>query len=997
MDLALGLIFAAVFAPVVAGAATLLIPRSWVSLRVGLALLGPLGAIGLLGTYLRRFGLEHPAVSLEWMPQLQLNLGFHADRLGIFFALLVSGIGLLITAYGRAYFGANADDLYRFFPSLHLFMTAMLGMVLADSMLLMLCFWELTSISSYLLIGWDREDPRAVKSAMQAFIVTGAGGLALLAGLVVLGTASGAWSFSALVERGMGGLSAGTLAAAFVLIYIGAAAKSAQWPLHSWLPAAMAAPTPVSAYLHSATMVKAGVYLMGRLWPVMAAALPGLWPGLIIAIGSITMVLGAYVALRRDELKQIFAYTTVSQLGLLMTMYGLSAFQHDGSANILWDLTQILNHALYKAPLFILAGAIGHSLHAKRLSELGGLLRRGGTPALLGILLLLAAYALGAGPLTLSFTAKELFLYQVWHGLQASPSIWMGGVAAAAVATGMFNVAIFVRIAQVVLARSAEPIEEPDHRPPHRSAWGPILWLPAAILLLGQYGFGLIPGAYAWTMGGLERPSSLNPPFDSAGSFPLTWDAIGHPGVPLYLSALAIGLGLLLGFSRWGKPVIADWHDRLFPAFYAMVVGGGARVFGLFQPGYLPTYVLFSVVVLIGLLAWSMIRLGAIGGSFSNESLLSRDLLAGWLLTGLMCLAAILMTIVRLRVARVLLLGVAGAAAAAIFYQYQAPDLALTQISIEVVSLILFLLVLALLPEQPDRRRSNVAGRLMISSAAAAIIFLLTLGASQNPGIGRLGEYFLRNAYHGRDSLNVPMSQRTGGLVDRGADHPFSFGTHPQPLRPADPDATAQLHKGGGGGNVVNVILVDFRALDTLGEITVLALAALGVWTLLRGQKPRHGEGDGELTGLFSTVILRQASLLIVPLAMLLAAFIFIRGHQFPGGGFIGGLVAAVGLILYRMSYGADALRRVLGTRERTLIAAGLLIAVATGAGAMFFGLPFLTSNNGYLPLPGNERYHWATVLAFDVGVFLVVIGVTVGMIEALFRQWDRAEVKGPA
>ncbi|HEV2295460.1 MAG TPA: hydrogen gas-evolving membrane-bound hydrogenase subunit E [Tepidisphaeraceae bacterium] len=1039
----------AIFAPAVVGAATLALPRRAMSLRVLLCVLAPVASLVLLALLVRTAGVGAEIASVEWMPAFRLNLDLHADALSLFFALLVAAVGVPIAVYARAYFGPDPDDLYRFYPSLHLFMTAMLGLVLSDNFLLLLLFWELTSISSFLLIGWERDDQIAVKNALQAFVITNAGGLALMAAFVLLGIGTGAWSFSELrasIEAGRFAAN-GFVVSGFVLVFVGAAAKSAQWPVHFWLPGAMAAPTPVSAYLHSATMVKAGVYLIGRCWPLLAAL--SVWPRLIIPIGALTMVLGAYVALRKSDLKQIFAYSTVSQLGLLMTMYGLGGLTYQGEPNLLWDVTQILNHALYKAPLFILAGAIGHAIHTRELPMMRGLVRRGGQQGIMAALLIAAAYALAALPFTLSFTAKEFFFYQIYHAFGAMPDTVVYLLMAAGVATGMFNVAIFVRLARVLLDR---PEESPHERsiPPalehpaqfvahhdgvvdespssedvdvdvhERGFWRSMLWAPAALLVAFQFISGIVPGAHARLFGWLERPASLNYTFDAVSTFPMTWDVFAHPGVPLYMSGVAIVLGLLLGFAPVFRSVIGDLHERLFPAFYRLAVDGGAAVFAVFQTGYFRTYALAYALAMVLVVAAAMWRVPGYL-QLGEHPLGAGDTFAGLLLAGLMCAAALLLALVRNRAGRVLVLGVAGVAATGLFYMYRAPDLALTQISIEVVSLILFLLVLALLPDVNLRMHSLVAPRVVVALLVGVTMALLTLtattghrpprvlgGADGTPFV-TLGNYFLRNSYVGRDTIDVrPSLLEQDGLVDRGPSHPDSFGTHPRNYLSHTSSAViaahegVQVHKGGGGANVVNVILVDFRGFDTLGEITVLSIAALGVWTLLRRHRGAAHAVDAEAAGQgaeldvhpvvdasfpMATTILLQAAKLLVPLALLVSTYIFFKGHQTPGGGFVGGLVAAVALILYRMCAGGEALRRLLPVRERTLIAAGLFLAAGTGTLALLLGLPFLTSNNGYLPLPGGERFHWASVAVFDAGVFLVVVGVTVGMIDALSRE----------
>ncbi|MEO0476876.1 MAG: proton-conducting transporter membrane subunit, partial [Planctomycetota bacterium] len=423
------MVMIAVFAPVVLGLVTLWLPREWVERRMAVAVAGPAiafvvllsvtsGVANHLGVdheadkhhdHAAHFDAEHLTTdTLYWMPSLNINFAFLTDGLGLFFGLLVSGIGIGIFLYARGYFGkaapTSADDLYRFYPTIGLFTTAMLGLVLADFTILTLLFWEMTSISSFLLIGWDRYDKKAVKLAMQAFFTTGLGGMGLFGGILVFGNATayyeigpsvvdpvtgvvsylGIWRWSEMLTysdelvKALTSISSHPqLLWAFVLMFIGAGTKSAQFPFHYWLPGAMAAPTPVSAFLHSATMVKAGVFMVGRLFPVFAA-LP-LFPQLIIPFGAATMLYGGVVALQQHDLKRIFAFTTVSQLGLLMCMYGLGAIDFNYKdytfAAIDFDVTQIANHAFYKAPLFITAGAIGHVL-SRDISQLNGAVKK---------------------------------------------------------------------------------------------------------------------------------------------------------------------------------------------------------------------------------------------------------------------------------------------------------------------------------------------------------------------------------------------------------------------------------------------------------------------------------------------------------------------------------------------------------------------------------------------------------------------------------------------
>ncbi|MGF1635131.1 MAG: hydrogen gas-evolving membrane-bound hydrogenase subunit E [Phycisphaerae bacterium] len=814
----------AIFSPVLAGLLTLLLPKRAVGRRTAVALAGPVAAVVLLALAFGRLGFSPEPFGLAWMPALHLNFTFRFDELGAFFALLVSGIGILITLYARAYFGPDEASLFRFYPTLHLFMTAMLGLVLADNFLLILLFWEMTSISSFLLIGWDRFNDKAVKSALQAMMTTGIGGLALMGGLILLGVHTGAWSVSALTDvvAARPELVGPTLTAAFVLCFAGAAAKSAQWPLHFWLPGAMAAPTPVSAFLHSATMVKAGVYLMGRLTPALAEALPVAWPVLLVGFGAVTMVLGAFVALQRDVLKQIFAYTTVSQLGLLMTMYGLAHLEYKGEPNLIWDVAQILNHALYKAPLFLLAGAITHTIATKNLSGCRGLWRAGGHKTIMAGLLLLAAYALAAGPMTISFTAKELFFYQIYHALEVSGHWAVYPLILAGVATGMFNVAIFVRIARTLLGTPAAHDDHGHADHGHDDAhdehahehgfWAVMLWLPAAVLVALQFVGGF--GGYVALFGWIEN----SPFYFALNEFPYTWRA--SLGLPLYMSLTAIAAGLLLGFLPVLNGRLGDVHDKIFPAFYTLATKGGGRVFALIQTGHAFTYiaVVFLTVVGVAGAGWWYARPQIAAEAWVFEENIF-DLLPGLTIAALVIIASVLMPLVKDRASRILVLGTVGFAVTGMFYVYMAPDLAITQISIEIVSLILFLLVLALLPDATPTANRRIGLRLALSLAVGVTMFFLALVSSSGdrPGMG----------------IDAPPGSiaRLDGEPEYQAAGEF-FLDHSYDGSALTSDVTE--NRGGGGNNVVNVILVDFRGFDTLGEIIVLGLAAISVWTLLR-------------------------------------------------------------------------------------------------------------------------------------------------------------------
>lgn len=862
----------AVLAPGIAGVATLWLPKAWVTPRVWLALSGPalafvlvlghLGANGIDGglvhvgdgrhdtpaTHETTTPSDHPPGQPEhsghdnhaadtpektddhhaaptitqanahgtepiaWVPTMNLNLAFLADGLGGFFALLVSGIGTLIVLYARGYFGKTEQaqrDLFRFYPTLGFFATAMMGVVLADYTLLTLVFWELTSISSFLLIGWDRYDKKAIKLAKQAFFTTGLGGMGLLGGIALFGATTGIWRWSDMLTPGniaQIDFASPAIVWSFVLMFIGAASKSAQWPLHYWLPGAMAAPTPVSAYLHSATMVKAGVFLVGRLFPVFAPGIsPGggveMWPTLVTCFGAVTMLYGGVTALNQHDLKRIFAYTTVSQLGLLMAMYGLGGFSYHHLPTIDFDITQIANHAFYKAPLFITAGAIGH-VASRSLPELFGAFHQ---HKAICLTMLLAGYALAAGPGTISFSAKELFLYAIVHAADEHPWLWL--VMAMTIVTAACNVAIFVRLLTTLMGwrfglkgddGKDDDHAHHDHHPHEHGLGGALIWLPAVPLVAFQY------------LGGFATPlwNAVFLPFEKYafyksfhGEVPSLLDAVLHPSLPLLFSGIAIVLGVLLGLSKLLRGQHTDVNDHLYPATEATSVGIGRGLFALLQNGNLRYYILAVLVVLSASFIAAVCHDRAMLEVVGPEAAKAFELMPGVILGLMICVTALLLPIFTNRIIRVLLLGSCGFSVVAMYIVYQAPDLVLTQVMVEIISVLLFVLVLRLLPADPSNlQRIGHWWRAAVGVVTGLIFGLMTLVAATSEPTARLGEWFVQNSYHGEK------------LAD---------GTY---------------GRGGGGFNVVNVILVDFRGFDTLGEVTVLALAALGVWSMLPGR-----------------------------------------------------------------------------------------------------------------------------------------------------------------
>lgn len=950
------LMLMAVFAPALTGAVTMVLPREAMTPRTLLAFAGPAISVGCLLLFL----LSHSAgstpadaLTLQFAPSVHLDFTFNPDRLGLFFGFLVSGVGALIVLYARAYFGRDEASLFRFFPTLGLFTTAMLGLVLSDNMLAMLLFWEFTSISSFLLIGWDRDDRTAIRLAFQALAVTGLGGLALLAGIILLALATGEWSFSGAIhsiQLGRDAMPAGSfLPWAFAMLFLGGATKSAQWPFHFWLPGAMAAPTPISAYLHSATMVKAGVYLFGRLLPAFTGV--EFWTVTLVAFGSVTMLLGAYLALRSAELKKIFAYTTVSQLGLFTCMYGLGALSAHHEPNLIWPVTQILNHALYKAPLFLMAGAIMHAVGRKELGALRGFAR---TNPLLAWITLAAAYALAGGPLTLSFTAKEAFLHQIHQATEWNPRIWI--VAAMAVLTAACNVAIFIRFFTTFLGRTTPTPEPPHdhHAPAHtKDAWSVWLWLPALALVAWQFIGGLAPALFSRVLAPVETHPIL------WVTLPTFFEAVSHPSPALAMSGAAIALGVLVGLSPLLRTPVTDPHNRLFPAAMHGLGRIGWDVFALIQTGNIRHYIYF-VLTAFGL--------GLVAAAIKDPGLLRMPVIASlWdvpygLIIASLCIfslaagTALALPMFTSRIIRILILGACGMGVTGVYLIYQAPDLALTQLMFEIISIVLFLLVMRMLPEESPRvRTSGALGRAVFSAVVGLSVGWIVLHVGSfvdaNQAPGKLGEFFLANSYEG------------AALTDG---------------------------RGGGGNNSVNVILVDFRGYDTLGEITVLSIAAMGIFALIATVPQNAGDRQHRIdSSRLSSSLFRTSMRLILPLSLLFAAYMFFKGHNEPGGGFIAGLVASVALAVYRMSKGPDALKRLLPIKPGILAGAGLLVALLTAITPLALGLPVLTSHVGEIPLLGGGTYHYSTVMFFDLGVMIVVIAVSVGVISRLSEELE--------
>ncbi|MFN3938204.1 MAG: monovalent cation/H+ antiporter subunit A [Gemmobacter sp.] len=868
---------------------------------------------------------------IEWLPGLGLNANFFLDGLGLLFAGLILGIGLLIILYARFYL-SKSDPMGQFYTYLMLFQGAMVGIVLSDNILLLLVFWELTSLSSFLLIGYWKHLPEGRQGARMALAVTGMGGLAMIGGMLILGNIVGSYDLSVILKEGDAIRASEWYLPALLLILAGCFTKSAQFPFHFWLPHAMAAPTPVSAYLHSATMVKAGLFLMARMWPALAGTPE--WFYIVATTGLITMVLGAVIAVFKDDLKALLAFSTVSHLGLITMLLGLNSW-----AGVVVAVFHIINHATFKAALFMSAGIVDHEAHTRDIRRLGGL--RTLMPITFTIVTLAALSMAGIPPLN-GFLSKEMMLEQVVE------TPWMDNawlMAAVATVGALFSVAYSFRlIAHVFLG----PVRDDYPAKPHDPGFG--LWAAPALLA----GLVVLIGLMPMTMvGELVRVTATA----VIGAEPYVNIYHWHGFVPaLFLSVFAVGGGLvILGLHR---PLARGWDAAprpeakvIFDGIVEPLAALSRRVTDSLHDGALSKYLALFMVTVVGAGTLAFLE----GGHAQGTRLLTpvAELpVVGWLLL-VTCSLALVVTH-RRRLVSLVLIGVVGLMVSLGFVYLSAPDLALTQLSVEVVTIILLLLALNFLPKRTPVESST--GRRMRDMVVA--------------GAAGVGAAVLAFAMMMRD---------------------FAFPT-------ISDFHLANSYTGGGGTNVVNVILVDFRGYDTLGEIIVLGIAALLIYalteTLLSGPANRRllaWQPDQKRAGDRHPLMLVVATRVALPIALMVGVYIFLRGHNEPGGGFIAGLVVAIALLMQYMASGfawAQARQRV---DYHAMIAAGVLIAGLTGVFAFLADRPFLTSAFGYFRIPPMEKFELATAMAFDLGVFLTVVGAVMLALASLSRIAIRA------
>ena len=890
--------------------------------------------IGLLTNLPVILAGEVVTARVDWMPALGLNFTLMLDSLGFFFALLILGIGLLIIAYARQYL-SRADHMGEFFTYLLLFQGAMVGIVLSDNILLLLIFWELTSLSSFLLIGYWKHLPEGRQGARMALTVTGMGGLAMIGGMMILGQIVGSYDLSVILQNRELIQADPLYLPALILILLGCFTKSAQFPFHFWLPHAMAAPTPVSAYLHSATMVKAGIFLMARMWPVLSGTTE--WFVIVTTAGLVTMVLGAVIALFKHDLKALLAFSTVSHLGLITMLLGTGT-----AFGAMAAVFHILNHATFKAALFMSAGIIDHEAHTRDIRRLGGL--RTLMPITF-VIVCLAALSMAGIPLLNGFLSKEMMLEEANHTVLFNNS-WL--VPVLATFGSLFSAAYCFRLIGHVFFG---PVRDDYPAKPHDPGAG--LWLPPALLMIPVVVIGIAPFV-AEPFVKLVTASVLG----TAAEMPSAHLKIWHGLVPaLYMSIIAVvgGLAMLAIF----KPALRIWEGTPRPEakviFEAIVETAARLAQALILPlhnGAFSRYAAIGVITIVvaGYYSWTT---GTISAPAYALQPANPVLVAGW---GMLVAATIGMVFLhRNRFLSLILIGIVGLIVSIGFVFLSAPDLAMTQFTVEVVTIILMLLALNFLPKRTPVE-SSVLRRVRDVGLAIA---------------GGLASFAMAYHYMLRDPVAASISE-------------FHL---------------ANSYKGGGGTNVVNVILVDFRGFDTFGEIIVLSIAALLIYALTEtllggrvGAKLLNRKPDQPRAGDMHPMMMVVMTRVIMPVVLMVGFYIFLRGHNEPGGGFIAGLIVSIGVVMQYMASGFSWTSARLKYPYHGVIGAGVLVAGFTGIGSWFVGKPFLTSDFTYVRIPPFEKFELATAALFDVGVFLAVVGAVMLSLESFSRLARRAD-----
>ena len=866
----------------------------------------------------------------QWLPQIGIDFSFRLDALSLIFSLLITGIGTLIYIYAYYYLNPK-NSLSKLYALLMLFMAAMLGISLSNNLIILLVFWELTSISSFLLVGYWSNYDAAQRGARMALTITGMGGLAMLGGFILIGQIAGTYQIDQLTMMASTIQNSGLFVPALLLILLGAFTKSAQFPFHFWLPNAMAAPTPVSAYLHSATMVKAGIFLVARLLPIFVGS--ALFHNLVTTIGLLTLCMAAFFAIFKEDLKGLLAYSTISHLGLIMCLLGIGSPLAVAAA-----VFHIINHATFKAALFMLAGIIDHESGTRDLRKLSGLWQ---LLPFTATLTMITAASMAGVPLTNGFISKEMFFTELLANLS-------GGyvVLAAIVATlaGLFAVAYSVRLIHGVFFDG-----DVGRHVPNKNAHEPPMGMrvPAIILATLCILVGIIPALLVENIVNAGTRASTQ-----IASFEGVHLAIWHGfNLPLLMSAIALIGGVIFYFAlaKGGRireidldPHLGRFQGKLlFEDFLKNLLLISRKIKKKTETGSLQNYLLWILALSIAVVATPLINQNLTTGTRELTHAPFTAIVL-WLLLFSACW--MMLWFHHERIKAVLISGAIGLVVTMIFITLSAPDLALTQITVDVVTTVLLLMSLSLLPQlTPYESSQTRRWRDAVIAIGGGI------------GIGWITWLIMT-----RDHNSIS----------------WFFVQQSIPL--------------GGGSNIVNVILVDFRGFDTFGEIAVLGIAAIGALCMMDGMRAHGTTITQGLSYRFnpSPLMFRMTASWVLPIALVVSLYIFLRGHNYPGGGFIAGLITAMALVIQYIAIGQDQAEKMLRAQSGRLyeiwIGLGLIIAGLSGLASWFWARPFLTSAHIYVESGLFGKFHLASAAGFDLGVYVTVVGAAMLLISVL-------------
>ena len=866
----------------------------------------------------------------QWLPQIGIDFSFRLDALSLIFSLLITGIGTLIYIYAYYYLNPK-NSLSKLYSLLMLFMAAMLGISLSNNLIILMVFWELTSISSFLLVGYWSNYEAAQRGARMAMTITGMGGLAMLGGFILIGHIAGTYQIDQLTTMTTTIQNSGLFVPALLLILLGAFTKSAQFPFHFWLPNAMAAPTPVSAYLHSATMVKAGIFLVARLLPIFVGS--ALFHNLVTTIGLFTLCMAAFFAIFKEDLKGLLAYSTISHLGLIMCLLGIGSPLAVAAA-----IFHIINHATFKAALFMIAGIIDHESGTRDLRKLSGLWQ---LLPFTATLTMSTAASMAGVPLTNGFISKEMFFTELLANLSGGYVLLAAIVATLA---GLFAVAYSVRLVHGVFFDGDVGRDVPNknaHEPPLG------MRLPAIILATLCILVGILPALLVENIvnAGTRASTQLS-------NFEGVHLAIWHGfNLPLLMSAIALIGGVIFYFAlaKGGRireidldPSLGRLQGKLlFEDFLKNLLSLSRKVKKNTETGSLQNYLLLILALSIALVAAPLLNQNLTTGTRELTHAPFTAIVL-WLLLFSACW--MMLWFHHERIKAVLISGAIGLVVTMIFVTLSAPDLALTQITVDVVTTVLLLMSLSLLPQLTPYESSRTR---RWRDAVLAI--------GGGIGIGWIAWLIMT-----RDHNSIS----------------WFFVQQSLPL--------------GGGSNIVNVILVDFRGFDTFGEIAVLGIAAIGALCMMDGMRTHGTTMTKGLSYRFnpSPLMFRMTASWVLPVALVVSLYIFLRGHNYPGGGFIAGLITSMALVIQYIALGQDQAEKMLRAKSGRLyevwIGLGLLIAGLSGIASWLWARPFLTSAHVYVESSLFGTFHLASAAAFDLGVYGTVVGATMLLISVL-------------